>query len=194
MSPSAARYSTIAVILHWLIAIALVSMVFIGWRMEDLRDALFAGEVPLDTVTGFYNWHKTIGILILVFSLARLFWRFTHPVPPLPETMKPWEAFAARGAHIAFYVIMIGMPIGGYVVASAYGDSFPILFANSEAMSLPKLPVPQSDEFREFAGSAHGAGGWVILVLLALHAGAALKHHFVDKDDVLARMIPILKR
>jgi len=191
------RYSTIAIVLHWLIAIALVGMVFFGWWMEELREELNSGEASFELfqqVQAAYNWHKTAGILILVLSLARLGWRLSHPVPPLPETMKPWEAFAARAVHIAFYAIMIGAPIGGYALASSFGDTFPILAFNNPELALPKLPVPQTEAFQQMAGSAHGAGGWAILILLGLHAGAALKHHFLDKDDTLARMIPFLKR
>jgi len=162
-SPAApsGRYSAVAIALHWIIAILLVGMVFYGWWMEDLRDALRAGDISIGFLSGAYNWHKTVGITILVLSLARLAWRLSHKPPALPEHMKSYEKFF---------------------------DSFPILFLNE--LALPKLPVPQTEGFRGFAGSAHGAGGWVILVLLAIHAGGALKHHFLDRDGVLLRMIP----
>lgn len=191
------RYTSVAIALHWLIAIALVGMVFFGWWMEDLREQLNTDAASFELfqqVQAAYNWHKTAGILILALSLARLGWRLTHPVPPLPSTMKPWEAFAARAVHVAFYALMIGAPIGGYVLASSFGDTFPILAFNNPEMALPKLPVPQTDEVQGMVGSAHSAGGWAILILLALHAGAALKHHFLDRDDTLARMLPFLKR
>lgn len=187
-SAPGARYTRVAIVLHWLIAIMLVSMVFYGWWMEDLRELAFAGEVSFGDVQAAYNWHKTAGITILVLSLGRLAWRLTHRVPPLPVTMTRWEAFAARFTHVAFYAVMIGAPIGGYITASAYGSSFPILLFNE--IGLPKLPVPQTEAFQGLAGSIHGAGGWVIFALLALHAGAALKHHFIDRDGVLKRMIP----
>ncbi|MFP4520056.1 MAG: cytochrome b [Oceanicaulis sp.] len=189
-SPAApsGRYSAVAIAFHWVIAVLLVSMVFYGWWMEGLRDQLFAGEVSAETVSGAYNWHKTAGILILLLSLARLAWRLSHKPPALPGHMKPWERYFARFTHVAFYAVMIGVPIGGYVTASSFGDSFPILLFNE--IALPKLPVPQTDSFQSFSGSAHGAGGWVILVLLALHAGGALKHHLLDRDGVLTRMIP----
>ncbi|MGX6648304.1 cytochrome b [Maricaulaceae bacterium MS644] len=182
------RYTAVAIALHWIIAILLVGMVFYGWWMEDLRDALGAGEISIGFLSGAYNWHKTVGITILVLSLARLAWRLSHKPPALPSHMKSYEKILARFTHVGFYAVMIGVPLGGYVVASSFGDMFPILFLNE--VTLPKLPVPQTEGFREFAGSAHGAGGWVILVLLALHAGAALKHHLVDRDGVLLRMIP----
>lgn len=172
---------------HWTIAALLVGMVFYGWWMEGLRDQIGSG-VSVGSVQTAYNWHKTIGIVILILSLARLGWRLAHPVPPLPGHMAPWEKGLARFTHIGFYAIMIGVPLAGYVTASAFGDLFPIkLF---DAIELPKLPVPQTEDFQGTAGSIHGASGWVILGMLALHAGGALKHHVLDRDGVLNRMIP----
>lgn len=188
MTTSRKTYTSVAIAFHWVIAIMLVSMVFYGWWMEGLRDLALAGEMSFAQVQAAYNWHKTAGITILILSLARLAWRFTHPVPPLPAHMKPWETILARFTHIAFYAVMIGAPIGGWVTASA--TNFPNRLFNIEGFDLPRLPVPQTDAFYELAGSMHGAGGWVILGLLALHAGAALKHHFLDRDGTLQRMIP----
>ena len=182
------RYTSVAIAFHWVIAVLLVSMVFYGWWVEGLREQLFAGEVSVDLVSGAYNWHKTAGIAILLLSLARLGWRLSHTAPALPAETPGWQRIVARATHVGFYAVMIGAPIGGYVTASSFGDSFPILLFNE--IALPKLPVPQTEAFQGFAGSVHGAGGWVILVLLALHAGAALKHHFLDRDGVLTRMIP----
>ncbi len=188
MTASRTTYTTVAIAFHWVIAIMLVSMVFYGWWMEGLRDLALTGEMTFAEVQAAYNWHKTAGITILILSLARLAWRFTHPVPPLPVPMKPWETILARFTHIAFYAVMIGAPIGGWVTASA--TNFPTRLFNIEGFDLPRLPVPQTEGFYELAGSMHGAGGWVILGLLALHAGAALKHHFLDRDGTLQRMIP----
>ena len=187
-----ARYSTTAIILHWLLAVLLVGMVFFGWYMEGLlEDAQAGGGTTLGEVQSAYNMHKTTGMIVLVLSLFRLGWRFTHPVPGLPDGMKPWEKTVAHGTHMAFYAIMIGMPVGGWMAASA--SPFPSYLFNNPDLALPKLPVPQTEAFADTMGSAHGAGGWVILILVALHAGAALKHQFLDRDNLLARMIPFLK-
>jgi cytochrome b561 len=183
------RYTAVAIALHWLMAVMLVGMVFMGWRMEDMREMALSGDLSFAEVQAYYNWHKTIGISLLVLALARLGWRLTHKVPPLPEGMKPWEVIAARGTHIAFYAVMIAVPVLGWLTASA--TNFPSYLANNPALELPHLPVP--NEAYEPLGSIHGAGGWVIFVLLALHVGAALKHHFINRDDVLTRMIPFLK-
>jgi cytochrome b561 len=186
------RYTGVAIALHWLIAIMLVSMVFFGWYMEDLKHALMdGGSVTLAEVQFAYNAHKTAGMIILALSVTRLLWRLTHKAPGMPDGMKPWEKTIAHGTHMAFYILMIGMPIGGMVAASAH--TFPTLLFNNPDLVLPKLPVPQTEEFEELAGSVHGAGGWPILILTGLHAAAALKHQFVDKDGLLARMLPFLK-
>lgn len=185
------RYGAVSIAFHWTIAVLIVGMVFFGWWMEGLRDAAFEGDVEFSTVSAAYNWHKTTGITILVLSLGRLAWRLGHPVPPLPVHMAAWEKGLARFTHVAFYVIMIGVPLAGYVAASAFGDGFPILLFN--AVQLPKLPVPQTEAFQGLSGSVHGASGWIILGVLALHVIGALKHHVIDRDGVLTRMIPGLQ-
>ncbi|TGY88474.1 cytochrome b [Marinicauda algicola] len=182
------RYGAVSIFFHWTIAALMVGMVFYGWWMEGVREAAFAGEASFSAASSAYNWHKTIGIAVLALSLARLGWRLGHPVPPLPAHMAAWEKGLARFTHVAFYVLMIGMPIGGYVAASSFTGNFPILLF--DAVELPKLPVPQTSDFQELSGSLHGAGGWVILGVLALHVAGALKHHIVDRDGVLTRMIP----
>lgn len=186
------RYTGVAIALHWILAVLLVGMVFYAWNMEDLRDALFAGgDVTIGEVQFAYNMHKTTGLLILVLSLARLAWRLTHPVPALPAGMAGWERFAATATHWAFYAIMIGMPLGGLVAASAAEP--PTLLFNNPDLVLPKLPVPQTEGFADITASVHGAGGWAILGLLGLHVAAALKHQFINKDGLIGRMIPVLK-
>lgn len=186
------RYTTVAISLHWLIAILIVGMIFFGWQADNLREALFAGDPSVDPqqVAMLFNWHKTIGLLILALSVVRLGWRLTHPAPPLPEGMASWEKFAATGTHWAFYALMIGMPLGGWVAASASG--FPSYLLNMEALPIPSL-VGESEALHEAASWAHSKGAWAILVLLGLHIAAALKHHFINRDDVLSRMIVILR-
>jgi cytochrome b561 len=191
MTTDTPRYTAVAITLHWILAALLVGMVFFGWYMEDLRHGFADGTVPLEDVQQAYNLHKTTGMLVLILSLARLAWRLTHKTPGMPEGMKAWEKLVAKATHAAFYVLMIGMPIMGWISASA--SELPSFLFNNPDLPLPRLPVPQSEGLHETSGSIHGAGGWPILILFALHALAALKHQFVDRDGLLARMIPILK-
>ena len=187
------RYTSVAITLHWIIAIMMVLLVFVGWRMGDMAEALRGGstEFTLDDVRFVFDMHKTFGIMVLVLSLIRLAWRFMNPVPPLPSGMKPWEVTVAKLTHIGFYVLMIGMPILGWLTASS--GQAPSFFFHNESLPIPDI-APNNRTLREVTEFLHGRGGWVIIVLLVLHAGAAIKHHIVDKDDVLARMIPFLRR
>lgn len=185
-------YTPVAIALHWVLAIAIISMVFMGWYMEDLREQLLTGgPATIAEVQSLYNLHKTVGLIILALSLFRLVWRLTHPGPGLPEGMKAWEKHLATATHWLFYVLIIGLPIGGWMASSA--SPFPSYLFNNPELAIPRLPVPQETGFEEAMGSAHGAGAWAILLLTALHIGAALKHQFIDRDNLLARMIPFLK-
>ncbi len=184
------RYTGVAIALHWIMAALLISVILYGWWLTDQREAISSYEEFLELKSGF-NWHKTAGILILVLSLFRLFWRLTHKVPPLPDGMASWERLGARFSHIGFYVLMIGLPIGGYMAASAYGSEQPILLFDS--IELPKLPVPQTTEMQKLTSTMHGSGSWALIALMALHIAAAMKHEFVKNDGVLARMIPIIR-
>lgn len=187
-STHTSRYSTVAIILHWVIAACIISLVFVGWWMESLRHQAIAGEISFEFTQAVFNWHKTVGITVLILSILRLIWRLTHTPPALPDGMKWWEKAASHGAHGAFYVLMIGMPIGGWLAASA--TNFPTQLFNLPGFVLPTLPVPQTEAFYELASTAHGMGGFFILLVLFLHVAGALKHHFIERDGVLARMIP----
>ena len=185
-------YTAVAIALHWVIAIMLIGMVFFGWSMEDLKHQLLeGGDVTLAEVQMAYNSHKTIGLIILALSIFRLVWRLIHKTPGLPEGMAGWEKVIAHATHFSFYAIMIGMPLGGMIAASA--SELPSFLFNNPELVIPKLPVPQTESFAGLAGSIHGGGGWVILILAGLHAAAAVKHQFIDKDGLLGRMIPFLK-
>lgn len=179
----AKRYSTVAIVLHWLIAAMILANVILGGRMEDAR-GLEKFEL--------YQLHKSIGLSILILTLARLGWRLGNPAPALPETMKPWERRVARSVQVGFYVLLIGVPIGGWAAVSA--SPVPIPTELWGVVPWFDLPVERSREtFKEIA-EMHELGVKAIYVLLALHVLGALKHHFVDRDAVLWSMAPIFKR
>lgn len=191
---SQTRYSTVAMTLHWMLAFLLVGMVFFGWQADDARGALRAGDgsVTIEEVRFLFNWHKTVGLLVLVLSLVRLGWRLTHKAPPLPEGMKPIEKTIAKAAHWGFYALMIGLPLGGWLAASTSSGADAGLLFNNPSLPIPALTGP-NEALHETAGFMHSKGAWALLILLGLHVLAGLKHHFVDRDDVLTRMIPFLK-
>lgn len=184
--PRGLRYDAVAKTLHWLIALAIVSMLAIGWTMMNL---------PRDNPArfGLFQWHKSIGITILFLSLARLGWRLIHTPPPYPAKMPKWELIAARLTHLCFYVLIIGMPLTGWIIVSTSPLNLPtMLYGLIQWPNLPILPgLDNKKAISHFTGNLHGVLAYILAALLVIHVAAALKHHFMDKDDVLTRMAPV---
>lgn len=193
------RYNAVAIALHWLIAIAILSMIPMGWWMSD------AITEPGSQALAYrvFQIHKSVGFLILALTVLRIVWRLTHPVPALPGAMKGWEQFAARATHLAFYALMLGLPLTGWVYVSAgwaVATDTPLAVASSwfGLFTVPHLPFIEhaSEAVRRaiawMAMGAHGKLAWGAIILVALHVGAALKHQFINRDGVLSHMIPVL--
>lgn len=178
------RYSAVAIALHWLIALAIVALVAIGILMTSLPDTDLARKFAL------YQLHKSLGITVLALSLLRLAWRLTHRPPPLPGTLKPWERRAARATHIGFYGLIIVIPLLGWAMVSASPYNIPTVLWGE--IPWPHLPVPKS-AFEAFR-AGHVLLAFGAVALLVLHVAAALKHHYILHDDVLARMLPFMRR
>jgi cytochrome b561 len=175
------RYSSVSIGLHWLIAALLISQVVLGMRFGDMPRGPGKGEA--------FALHMSLGITILLLSLARLGWRISHPAPPLPTHYKASERLLARATHVLFYVVMIGMPLSGWVMTSAGPRPLPELWG---AIPWPKLPVDGASAER--ASKFHDLGPWIFWTLLALHVAGALKHQLLDRDGTLWRMLPIVGR
>jgi cytochrome b561 len=179
-------YTSVAIAFHWVIAIAIILQILGGWQMEDLKGAeKFAA----------FQTHKSMGLTILLLSIGRLLWRIANPPPALPEGMKGWEIFAAKVTHFGFYALMIGIPIGGWVIIST--SPYNIATNWWGLFEWPKLPLgdlPFRKELNEIAKSGHSAAAWGVVVLFVLHVGAVIKHMFVNDDDVASRMIPFLPK
>lgn len=178
MSASSARYSKVAIGLHWLIAIMIIGLIVFGILMTN----------P-DTPNRFalYQLHKSFGILVLIFSVLRLIWRLTHKPPALPNGMSSLEIAAAKFTHIAFYVIMIGMPLLGWAMVSA--SPIPIPTRIFDTLPWPNMPgITRNEATADFFKMLHHNIGKLTIALIALHIGAALKHQFVNKDGLLSRM------
>ncbi len=176
-------YGAVAVTLHWLIAIAIIYMVFLGKTMEDDFAAI--------------QLHKSLGITILALSVLRLGWRLINPQPALPEGMSGLERFGARATHWLFYFLMIAIPLSGWAYVSASPFSDMIKTRIWGVIELPNLPffagMENREEIAERIEGVHGALGYLpLLALLALHVLAALKHHFWNRDTVLTRMLPFI--
>lgn len=179
------RYSTIAIILHWAIFALLAITVAIGWRMEDLDKAARLQAM---------QFHKSFGLTILLLSFFRLAWRHISPPPAPPASMSKRDLTIMKLTHIAFYGLMIGIPLLGWLLISTSSYKFPTMVWG--LFEWPRLPLADqsfSKPLHEVSEFFHSKLVWLGIILMVLHAAAAIKHQFIDKDGVLARMLPFLK-
>lgn len=190
MTPAASSpYSRVAITLHWLIALLIIGNLAAGFFL----DGLFNSADPAQRKLGFemVQLHKSSGLTILVLGLVRLGLRLGAGFPPLPHHMTPTERVLARGTHWGFYGLMVAIPIAGWVMVSASPLGFPTAWFG--LFTWPNLPVGMSRQLSEAAGTVHGYLAIGATVLLGLHVAGALKHHFLDRDATLARMLPVLR-
>lgn len=180
------RYSAVAIALHWILAFAILGMIGLGWYMGDLPNtATNKGDL--------YQLHKSIGILILILTIARIIWRMINK-PPEEVPMEHTQAMVAKAVHVGFYALMILMPLTGWVLVSASTRGLPThVFDMVQWPHLPLLPdltTETKKALHPILETSHGKLAWVAIVLLVLHVVGALKHQFVDRDGLMARMIP----
>ena len=183
-SPSSvvvARYSGLAILLHWVLALAIVGTFCLGLYMSDLK--LSPQRIQL------FNWHKWIGVSILTLSAVRLLWRWVRRPPALPagivQAMPAWQYGAYRATHVLLYALFFVVPLLGWAHSNAAG--FPIVWFGK--IPLPDL-VGKDKALAEALGEAHELAAYVLAVLVVLHAAAALKHQWLDRDGLLLRMMP----
>ncbi len=183
------RYSSVAVLLHWIIALSILFQIILGWRMGD--NARSAATYLV------FQLHKSVGITILLVSLVRLGWRLSHRAPPLPAHLKTWERHLAHLTHVLFYIIMIGLPITGWIMVSASKTNIPTLLYGTAPWPhlpwLPELAAGPKQVWHKVGEVGHGFLAKLTYALLALHVGGALKHQLIDRDATLSRMIPGVK-
>lgn len=186
------RYTNVAIVLHWLIALMVVGQLAGGFFMHDLSDDQASLKFQL------FQLHKSFGISILLLTFVRLGWRLTHKPPPLPTTSPAFERFAARSVHVAFYVLLIALPLVGWAVVSSspYADSVQTYLFG--VVHWPHLPffagVEDRKHFSHDIAEIHELLAFAMIGLIALHVAAALKHQVIDKDAVLGHMLPFLRR
>jgi cytochrome b561 len=176
-----ARYTKTAVALHWLIALLVFATFPLGVYMHELP--LSPDKLRL------YSYHKWIGIAVLLLAVIRASWRATHRPPVLPESMPQWERFAAHATHYVLYALLFAIPLSGWLMSSAKG--FQTVWFG--VLPLPDL-VGKNKELGELLQEVHEVLNFLLLGLVIAHIGAALKHHLIERDDILVRMIPFLKK
>jgi len=180
MIPASSRYTRTAIALHWIVAMLI---------LFNLAFGLYTVNLPLSPQKlKYFSFHKWIGVTVFMLVAARLLWRLTHAAPALPATMKPWELKAAHASHVMLYVLFFAAPLSGWLFSSAAGF---------QTVYLGVLPIPdllsKNKELADVLRIAHHWINYTLAALIALHAAAAVKHHVVDRDDVLVRMLPFLK-
>jgi len=191
MPISRERYSSVAILLHWLIAALILTNIGVAWYFNTLH-----GTAKIEPV----QLHKSIGITVLLLSLVRVGWRIANPPPPLPDYVTGWEKRLSAATHLGFYVIMLGLPLSGWAMSSASPliHVFPIMLFHTipwpTIAPLASLPHDQMKQAHEVFELAHGLLGKLTYALVLLHVAGALKHQFISNDDVVARMIPLLAR
>lgn len=172
------RYSGVAMLFHWTIAI----LVIMNWQIAE-RAGDFEGPMRGEIM----GYHKAWGMTILALTLARLAWRLSHKPPAMASTLKAWERTLARTVHFIFYALLIGLPLGGWLANSLAGR--PLDFFGM--FTIPGLPVGENAGLAKQIFGGHELGGKALLILIALHVAGALKHTFLDRDGNLWRMMPI---
>lgn len=178
-NPSLSRYSLGAIAFHWIIAILIVANFVTAFSAEDQ---------PRSVAEQIMGNHKAIGITVLLLTIGRILWRLANRPPAFPTSLRPWEVALARLTHGLFYVLMVAVPLAGWVMHSVYTggaavDAFGLF-------SYPGLPLPQDKEGAEMAGELHEVMAFLMLALIGLHVLGALKHHWFDRDGSLFRMVP----
>jgi cytochrome b561 len=168
-------YDPIWKTIHWLTVALVVALLILGAAMSG--GALFM-------------WHASLGVTLFGLTLVRLAWRATHGAPPIPATLRPWEVTVLTLVQVLFYVLLLLQPLLGWAIYSLS----PHYVGFFGLGALPKLPglagTGDVTGLRDILEGAHSTGAGLITALFALHAGAALRHHFSFRDDVLLRMAP----
>jgi len=174
---SPARYSRMAVLLHWLLVALLAAQIAFGWFLEEVERGTPARAI-------YVNLHKSTGMVIGLVILFRLLWRLGHRPPPLPAFMPAWERAATRATHLLLYACMVAMPLSGYIASnfSKYGVNF---------FNSVKLAPWGSENAAVYAffNMMHDVTSWVLVTLIALHVLAALRH-LLKKDGLFSRIWP----
>ena len=179
--PAQDAYGATAIGLHWIIALLIFAAFGLGLYMTGIP-----GLTP--TKLKLFSWHKWLGVTVFMIAVLRVLWRATHPAPPVAAGTPAWQAKAAAGAHHLLYVLILVVPITGYVYSCAAG--VPVVY-----LGLWKLPmiVEKNDALKDIFKFIHIWLNYGMAAVVVIHAAAAIKHQVVDRDGTLARMLPFLR-
>ena len=175
-APTPWRYSKLAIILHWSLALMLAAMAGVGWYMMSIEDEPDSGWL--------FDLHKSFGLVVLGLVIFRLFWRLRHAPEKLPSQISPLQAKLSTGLHWALYLCMLLIPLAGLIGASYSKDGVAFF-----GLALPRWLVSDHDTAEQYF-SVHSAVVWFLVFAVVLHAAAGLKHLLFDRDGVFQRMWP----
>jgi len=168
-------YSAFSRSVHWLTLALFVALFAIAWSIDDLPEAMRSPALQL---------HKSFGITVLGLTILRLIWRFAAGVPAMPADLPAWQKLGARASHVLLYLLLLAQPLVGWLWSSAGTQRINFFFL----VQIPWLIGPDKPLSRSL-GHLHGLIGNLLLVVIGLHAAAALYHHFVRKDRVMVGML-----
>jgi len=174
------RYTGTAISLHWLIALAIFANLALGFYVSDLPFS--PQRIRL------ISYHKWMGVTIFLFAVIRAFWRLTHKPPALPDSIPRWQQMASAAAHGLLYLLIVIVPLSGWFYSSAAG--VPVMYFG--VIRLPDL-IGADKALAANLKELHEALNFILIAVVILHVLAALKHHFMDRDEILVRMLPFLK-
>jgi cytochrome b561 len=180
MTPTA-RYTSTAITLHWLVALLILCAFPLGLYVHEM--ALSPLKLKL------ISYHKWLGVTIFLLTVARIAWRASHMPPPLAASIPQWQQSIAHVLHLLLYILLLLIPLSGWLMSSAKG--FPVVYLG--LVQLPDL-VGKDKLLGDLLLEVHELLNFGLLALVGMHVGAALKHHFIERDDTLLRMLPSWKR
>jgi len=173
-------YGSVAKSFHWVVALLILTLLAVGFIMSDMENTPDKFKL--------YGLHKSVGISVLTLALVRLMWKAVNVAPLLPATLHRMEKLLAHAGHALLYVLMIAMPLSGWLMSSAAGVQVSVF----GWFLLPDFVAPDKD-VKDFFREAHELLAWALIVMISLHVLAALLHHFYYRNNVLRRMLPFTK-
>ncbi len=177
MKQNSRRYTLTAIGLHWWIAMLILIAFPLGLYMHDLPLSPYKLKL--------YSWHKWLGVSVFMFVMFRIFWRTSHTPPALPDSLPQWQKLTSQITHILLYLLIVAVPLSGWLMSSAKGF---------QTIWFGVLPIPdligKDKSLGNLLMAVHKSLNYSLLALVAIHTLAAIKHHFIDKDNILRRMLP----